>query len=336
MKPATFCVVVAMLAACWLAMPSTVEATVTETKKSADFDWKYEMDVKPTAEDLDGNTVVDFTEDYRDNGTASVLDGILTITSSRTDRLYYTSGAENELWPLQGFSYAEGYTFEIRLKVISDSGDLGAIMVYPTPSDSDECSCLNIKDTGQWWGTSGGVAFGDQLDNTDAFHVFRVAQEPALMPGAEVYSVWRDGVLLADDLSSRLTLAGCDFMRFGDAGTNSGGVVEVDYLRFISGAWAPDYTPPPDPIPGDANEDDVVNDADASILAAHWQQSGEGIGWGDGDFNDDGVVNDQDASILAAHWGESREGSTAPVPEPGAMVLLLGGLLSLLVGWRRK
>jgi hypothetical protein len=88
--------------------------------------------------------------------------------------------------------------------------------------------------------------------------------------------------------------------------------------------------PPPPRIPGDANRDRVVDDKDASILAAHWQQTG---GWGDGDFNEDGVVDDKDAAIMAAHWGETVEG-TAEVPEPGTLVLLAGVLLSLLV-WRR-
>ena len=90
----------------------------------------------------------------------------------------------------------------------------------------------------------------------------------------------------------------------------------------------------PDPIPGDANLDDVVNDADASILAANWQY-GPDATWGQGDFTGDGIVNDADASILAAHWQESQEGA-APVPEPSSVVLLLCGIVSLLLLARRR
>jgi hypothetical protein len=86
------------------------------------------------------------------------------------------------------------------------------------------------------------------------------------------------------------------------------------------------------PIPGDANNSGTVDDADASILAAHWQQAGN---WGDGDFNGDNIVNDQDASILAAHWLESRE-STSPVPEPSTLIGLLALGLAGLVALRRR
>ena len=87
-------------------------------------------------------------------------------------------------------------------------------------------------------------------------------------------------------------------------------------------------------LPGDANSDGMVTDLDASILAAHWQQTG--MHWSDGDFNADGIVNDADASILAAHWQEGTEGAT-PTPEPATGVLLAGALLWLGVRrwWRR-
>ena len=55
--------------------------------------------------------------------------------------------------------------------------------------------------------------------------------------------------------------------------------------------------------------------------------------WFEGDFNDDGVVNDKDAAILAAHWhaGMTESGS---VPEPTTLVLLAGAVASMLL-WRR-
>jgi hypothetical protein len=90
--------------------------------------------------------------------------------------------------------------------------------------------------------------------------------------------------------------------------------------------------------PGDANLDGHVDDQDASILAAHWQQPGA---WADGDFNGDSVVDDRDASILAAHWqAVAEEGRpAAPVPEPSTWILLaaaLTGVASLRRRWRAE
>ena len=77
---------------------------------------------------------------------------------------------------------------------------------------------------------------------------------------------------------------------------------------------------PPDLL-GDANDDGVVNDLDASILGAHWQMQ-SGATWADGDFNGDQKVDDRDAAILAAHWGGT--GAEGSVPEPSTLVLLVG------------
>ncbi|MCX7428101.1 MAG: metallophosphoesterase [Planctomycetia bacterium] len=79
-------------------------------------------------------------------------------------------------------------------------------------------------------------------------------------------------------------------------------------------------------LPGDANGDGVVNDADASILGAHWQQMGDAT-WHDGDFNGDCNVTDADAAILASHWNQHR--AEQSVPEPTGLMLLAAGLLTV-------
>ncbi len=80
--------------------------------------------------------------------------------------------------------------------------------------------------------------------------------------------------------------------------------------------------------PGDANGDGTIDDADATLLATNWLASD--VGWAEGDFNGDGRVDDADATLLATNWQTTAEGSSASVPEPGCVALLLAGLLTLL------
>jgi hypothetical protein len=84
-----------------------------------------------------------------------------------------------------------------------------------------------------------------------------------------------------------------------------------------------------DVLPGDANGNDVVNDADLSLLLTSWPGAGP-FTWQQGDFTGDTVVNDSDLSWLLAFWEdtypppagtagpEAAGGGDAPADTPAA------------------
>ena len=73
-------------------------------------------------------------------------------------------------------------------------------------------------------------------------------------------------------------------------------------------------------LPGDANRDGLVDQADYTVWYNNYGASGE---WGEGDFTNDGLIDQADYTIWYNNYG-STGGS---VPEPMTMALLaLGGL----------
>ena len=87
-------------------------------------------------------------------------------------------------------------------------------------------------------------------------------------------------------------------------------------------------------IPGDANKDGKVDGSDVTILAGNWQFGVDGNGsatWDMGDFNGDGKVDGSDVTILAGNWQYGVEASSTSVPEPTALILLIGMTASVLL-----
>jgi autotransporter-associated beta strand protein len=87
-------------------------------------------------------------------------------------------------------------------------------------------------------------------------------------------------------------------------------------------------------IPGDTNDDHVVDEFDAAVLADHWGHTGLTGKASVGDFNEDGTVNVLDAAILAANWTGPSEATATP--EPSSAILLLIGLAGALFSRRRS
>jgi hypothetical protein len=215
-------------------MAGLANADLAQLDSSA-FAWKYEMDAMPDTQDKDGNSTLDFNFVAGD-GSATTDGSVLRIINGKANgAAFFNSGNAGQLWPAQGFSYANGYTLEAKLKIISqDTGADAVFSLVAIPSGTSNFAALGVGSTkSEWAGTSW------TQTNTDAFHVFRVAQSP----GAASYTVWRDGVVLSTELGAALVYSQGPQLYFGDGASTYGGTVDVDYLRLTTGAYAP--TPEP-------------------------------------------------------------------------------------------
>jgi len=94
-------------------------------------------------------------------------------------------------------------------------------------------------------------------------------------------------------------------------------------------------------LDGDADLDGKVWLSDWAALRANFGNTGTGKTWADGNFDPwvDGKVWLSDWAALRANFSNSglAASGAAAVPEPGTLVMLLGGVVGLvLLGWRRR
>ncbi len=117
-----------------------------------------------------------------------------------------------------------------------------------------------------------------------------------------------EGILPADTKAVEVVLHA---KRAGTSGDNDGFADNISLIFSATGK------------PGDLSGDLAVGSADLDIVRANWGRSVVPGNLLEGDANGDGIVGSADLDVVRAHWGEE---SPAPVPEPAAWWLLIGGL----------
>jgi hypothetical protein len=225
------------------------------------------------------------------------------------------TGAFDVYVRVQGDDTPQVWGQSVRLELLDTGGGLTLSSMEPTPSTGLHPYLLPDGDfQGNTDGATAEAAdflLTGSVPLTDGAGLARIAFSIAGSTTGEFHFAFdpneTDGTFLAEDPEGYVPL------------TLRAGTIRVMPLGWI-------------PMPGDANGDERVDDADASILASHWQQS-DGATWADGDFNEDGEVNDADTAILAAHW-QPAESRATPAPEPGTLVLLAPAVLGMF--WFRR
>lgn len=198
----------------------TAKADLTKQDSSA-FTYKYEMDDDP-------GTTADWTANG--GGTHGVSGGILTVDSTNSNMYYMNTGTWAGL-----FNDTDGWTLEARVKVLSQApGVHGALGFNQGTATTDEPEFGIATDAVVWNQLGTFSQLGPTADNTNGFHVYRIAQ----LAGTTTFNVWRDGVLL--NAAPLTTNNGIDErLYFPDGGGNWGGSEQIDYLRYTAGAFAP-------------------------------------------------------------------------------------------------
>lgn len=228
------------------AVDGTTGLTIAD---SSTFTYQYEMDVEPNGgADLDGNTEADFLPGSSgvdlNTSVTGATDGNTAIYNTdpdgEDDRSFALTGFDT-IWDTLAPSAATGYTVETRLKVLTADGaegSNGSIEFNAAASDDAASDAwLNIAANGQTWGFNIATVDLGTNDNTDDFHTFRIAYDAT----AGLF-VWRDDVLLnpgGTPLVDAFDGATAYRLMLGSIQGTTDGIVEADYLRITSGAFAP-------------------------------------------------------------------------------------------------
>lgn len=215
-------------------------------RDSSLFNFKYEMNALPTADDQGGAAGADWTtgSNGQSGGPPSAGGGIMNMNFTDATQYFEFNNGDTGL-----LDWSTGYTMEIRAKLLTTPAKWNfSIIALPGLGHNDSLPFLHVGKSTMNWGEGGAGDF--QIDgsaNDDGlFHTFRIAAEPS----ADIFHIYRDGVEigLGPLPGARHDLGGLGLRKiaFGDEGDVWQGSTDVDYFRFdTTGAYAP--TPVPEP-----------------------------------------------------------------------------------------
>ena len=213
------------------------------TRDSSRFDFKYEMDVLPTDADLDRDGAKDFLYTGGDGSWMTLLqDGVARFDMGSGSRYIISekvSGVDGGVWRRYAPTAAEGYTIEVRMRIVSQNKtSTQTIAVGLTTCEGSGCDSLLSLDTESLgWNKSSDnsrIPFAS-FATTNHFHTYRIAK----IPGLSQFALWCDDNFVTNGLNDAFSINDKKRFVFGAIGGAYGSVVDVDYIRFTKGAYAP-------------------------------------------------------------------------------------------------
>ena len=201
-------------------------------RNSSGFDFKYEMEVLPSEQDLDQDGAYDFTKTVGGGATITPYCG-MAVCDCRPGAGFLGSaegsGEAGGVWARYGATAATGFTVEARISIRATTAKYALSLTASVP-DSDSHAFLNF--------TTNRVMWGDTVltNNIDLayFHVWRIAKE-----AGGGYYVWCDGNLIGENLGSGAKWERMNRLIVGAIGGAYRSAAYVSYLRFTKGGYAP-------------------------------------------------------------------------------------------------
>ena len=201
-----------------------------EQRDSSQFDYKYEMVVRPDLEDVDGSGTKDLTgwSDAFSLGSGEDL-GTITLDASSKGKYLVSNKDSGEARML----LAPVYLVLMWASTFASPAFAAAALRWIALLVFAAASLTDLFDGKIGW--NGTVL--KTMDTKSDFHTYRITREG----GKAVHSVYVDGVLVAENLGTGFTYNNTTLYRmlFGSPGDGWTGKAKIAWLRFDKGAYAP-------------------------------------------------------------------------------------------------